>query len=428
MCLSFIQQWAFAFFFSFSAAFSPFSTPCKGGVCICVCVFVCAYSRMVLMLLRRWAQIPTRHIFRRPLNTPQGTGMWDVACCAPRRAFLIRFQETPNEACYKFFVDDVAFLPAGHTGTLRFDLDNCFQSPLAEKILHGLPMVEEVTIGPQFVTVRRVDDADADAAARYFAQKMGSRMDTPKEAAERSAALQQRVEDAMLEGDADGVQPTPTLSSSSSSTDRGEQGVTKSHGESSIHWEDAEQPNRDKLSEKEAEEETGTGEHVDEATLRDLLLSTHWSELKLHVSELLTDHLFSGRPHVDPDAPHPHPDTLPQEGDSEVVLILKELISTTIRPQLQLDGGDIRFVSLEGAVMYVEMLGACRRCKSSKTTLSDLIERTTRHWVPEVHEVREVEQRKPPHKNSPHRGETKSRNQGTTKTETTRTKIACGAE
>ncbi|EAN98012.1 hypothetical protein, conserved [Trypanosoma cruzi] len=426
MRLSFIRQWVFAFFFFFFEAFLPFSTACKGGVSVCVCVFVCAYIRMVWMLLHRWAQISTRHIFQRPLNVPQGTGMWDVACWMPRRAFLIRFQETPNEACYKFFVNDVAFLPAGHAGTLRFDLDNCFQSPLAEKILHGLPMVEEVTIGPHFVTVRRVDDADADAAARYFAHKMGSRTDTPKEAARRSAALQQRVVDAMLEGDADGVQPPPT--SSSSSNDHGEQGVTNSNGESSLHREDARQPKRDKLSEKETEEEIGTGEHVDEATLRDLLLSTHWSELKLHVSALLTDHLFSGRPHVDPDAPHPHPDTLPQEGDSEVVLILKELISTTIRPQLQLDGGDIRFVSLEGGVMYVEMLGACRRCKSSKTTLSDLIERTTRHWVPEVHEVREAEQRKPPHKNSPRRGETKFRNQETTKTVTTRTTVACGAE
>ncbi|ESS61759.1 hypothetical protein TCDM_10627 [Trypanosoma cruzi Dm28c] len=416
-------------FFSFAAS-SPFSTPCKGGVCVCACVFVCAYICMVWMRLHRWTQISTRHIFQRPLNVPQGTGMWDVACWVPRRAFLIRFQETPNEACYKFFVNDVAFLPAGHAGTLRFDLDNCFQSPLAEKILHGLPMVEEVTIGPHFVTVRRVDDADADAAARYFAHKMGSRTDTPKEAARRSAALQQRVVDAMLEGDADGVQPPPTSSSSSSSSsnDHGEQGVTNSNGESSLHREDARQLKRDKLSEKETEEEVGTGEHVDEATLRDLFLSTHWSELKLHVSALLTDHLFSGRPHVDPDAPHPHPDTLPQEGDSEVVLILKELISTTIRPQLQLDGGDIRFVSLEGGVMYVEMLGACRRCKSSKTTLSDLIERTTRHWVPEVHEVREAEQRKPPHKNFPRRDETKSRNQEKNETEATRTTVACGAE
>ncbi|PWU83111.1 hypothetical protein C4B63_391g16 [Trypanosoma cruzi] len=227
---------------------------------------------MVWMRLHRWTQISTRHIFQRPLNVPQGTGMWDVACWVPRRAFLIRFQETPNEACYKFFVNDVAFLPAGHAGTLRFDLDNCFQSPLAEKILHGLPMVEEVTIGPHFVTVRRVDDADADAAARYFAHKMGSRTDTPKEAARRSAALQQRVVDAMLEG---------MLTEFNHhrhhhhhhhhhQTITENRGVTNSNGESSLHREDARQLKRDKTI---GEGNRGGGRHWrarDEATLRDL--------------------------------------------------------------------------------------------------------------------------------------------------------------
>ena len=40
--------------------------------------------------------------------------------------------------------------------------------------------------------------------------------------------------------------------------------------------------------------------------------------------------------------------------------------------------------------MRVELLGACRACKSSKTTLVDLIERTTRHWIPEVTAVKDV--------------------------------------
>ncbi|CAD2217815.1 hypothetical protein AGDE_01529 [Angomonas deanei] len=73
--------------------------------------------------------------------------------------------------------------------------------------------------------------------------------------------------------------------------------------------------------------------------------------------------------------------------------MIKELIHTTIRPQLQDDGGDIRFCRFvaDGGVMEVEMLGACRTCKSSKTTLVDLIERTTRHWIPEVKEVKQVE-------------------------------------
>ncbi|RNF16830.1 uncharacterized protein Tco025E_05027 [Trypanosoma conorhini] len=352
---------------------------------------------MALLLSRRWAQVSTRHILRRPLPGEQQAGMWGTAYRVVRRTFLVRFQETPNEACYKFFVDDVVFLPADRAGTLSFDLENCYQSPLAEHILQSLPMVEEVTVGPQFVTVRRVDDADAEAAARYFARKMGIRAEPPKEAARRSAALQQRVMDAMLEGSTDAAPPSSSLAPLG---DHGEAGVRGRSDGAAGGNEGCDKPREESLPGKEAAEEVGPGEHVNEAMLRDLLRLSHWSELKLHVSALLTDHLFSGRPHVDPAAPHPHPDTLPREGDSELVLMLKELISTTIRPQLQLDGGDIRFVRLDGAVMYVEMLGACRKCKSSKTTLRDLIERTTRHWVPEVSEVREVEQRRPPHQRS----------------------------
>lgn len=276
----------------------------------------------------------------------------------------MRFCETPNDACYKFFVDDVVFLPGEHVSTLCFDLDNCFQSPLADHILRSLPMVAEVTIGQHFVTVRRVDDDDAGAAAREFARKVGVGAAPPEKAARRSAALQRCVTDAMREDESDGPR--------------------------------AEDRREEEQESGELREESVADERLDEAALRDLLLATSWSELKLHVSAVITDHLFSGRPHVDPDAPHPHPDTLPQEGDSELVLILKELIATTIRPQLQADGGDIRFVSLNGGTMYVELFGACRDCKSSKTTLRDLIERTTRHWAPEVREVREVMRNGPP--------------------------------
>ncbi|RNF00581.1 hypothetical protein TraAM80_07485 [Trypanosoma rangeli] len=105
----------------------------------CACVF--ARRRMPLMLSRRWAQVSTRHIFGRPLPGLQETGMWNLAYHVPRRTFLVRFHETPNEACYKFFIDDVDFLPADNTGTLCFDLENCFQSPLAELILQSLPIV-----------------------------------------------------------------------------------------------------------------------------------------------------------------------------------------------------------------------------------------------------------------------------------------------
>jgi Fe-S cluster biogenesis protein NfuA len=117
-----------------------------------------------------------------------------------------------------------------------------------------------------------------------------------------------------------------------------------------------------------------------------------WKGVPFAVCAAILDHAASGRPAVDPSAPHPHQDTVVAEGDSEVVQALKEVIAETIRPQLQADGGDIRFVQFEpeSGALRIEMLGACKTCRSSPTTLRILIERTVKHWIPEVKEVVEV--------------------------------------
>lgn len=117
-----------------------------------------------------------------------------------------------------------------------------------------------------------------------------------------------------------------------------------------------------------------------------------WSELSLAVVANITNHLFSNRSHVALDAPHPHQDTLPADTDSEVVASIKELIATIIRPQLQEDGGDVRFLDYDSdrRELRVEFLGTCRQCKNAATTLHDLLERTVRHWIPEVQSVVEI--------------------------------------
>ncbi|KAG5495015.1 hypothetical protein JKF63_02067 [Porcisia hertigi] len=304
-----------------------------------------------------------------------------ISCCcrAPQRSVFVRFQPTPNDTCYKFYVDGIDFLPP-ETHTMMFDSSNSYLSPLAHTLLEALPMVEEVTVGRSFVTVKRVEVADTEAAARYFAMKFRgahqSNVIDEAAAATRSQALQQHASDVLKEeGDTDSEAVAPLrgcnttsipLSSSSSdeSFDMGGFSVSSSLQDGQL----------------------------DEAVLQDMISSSDWSELKFHVSALLTDHISSGNSHVDPTAPNPHADTVPEEGDSEVVLMIKELVGTTIRPQLQEDGGDLRFVSFDPVVgdLHVELLGACRTCKSSKSTLVDMIERTTRHWIPEVKAVKDV--------------------------------------
>jgi Fe-S cluster biogenesis protein NfuA len=58
-----------------------------------------------------------------------------------------------------------------------------------------------------------------------------------------------------------------------------------------------------------------------------------------------------------------------------------------IRPNIQMDGGDIEFVKLEEGVVYVRLEGACVGCPSSFFTLKHGVEEALKEQVPDVHEV-----------------------------------------
>lgn len=59
-----------------------------------------------------------------------------------------------------------------------------------------------------------------------------------------------------------------------------------------------------------------------------------------------------------------------------------------IRPQLQADGGDVEFVSLEDdGTVKVRLLGHCAGCPMSQQTVKFGIERALKTHIPEVKEV-----------------------------------------
>lgn len=78
------------------------------------------------------------------------------------------------------------------------------------------------------------------------------------------------------------------------------------------------------------------------------------------------------------------------EEDDEIVIQIKELLETRVRPAVAQDGGDIVFHSFEDGVVYLHMQGSCSGCPSSTATLKMGIENMLRHYVPEVLEVRPV--------------------------------------
>jgi Fe-S cluster biogenesis protein NfuA len=65
---------------------------------------------------------------------------------------------------------------------------------------------------------------------------------------------------------------------------------------------------------------------------------------------------------------------------------IKQVISE-IRPRLQMDGGDIEFVALEGDEVQVRLRGACAGCPSAAYTLAAVVERIIKERVPGVARV-----------------------------------------
>lgn len=63
-----------------------------------------------------------------------------------------------------------------------------------------------------------------------------------------------------------------------------------------------------------------------------------------------------------------------------------------LRPYLNSEGGDIQFIDFEDGIVYVRMLGACVGCGSLDYTLKEGIEALLVEYVPDVIEVRNVEE------------------------------------
>lgn len=82
-------------------------------------------------------------------------------------------------------------------------------------------------------------------------------------------------------------------------------------------------------------------------------------------------------------------DTTILEDDDEVVAMIKELIEARIRPAVQEDGGDIRYVDFaeDTGIVTVQLAGSCVGCPSSSVTLKQGVENMLMHYIPEVTSV-----------------------------------------
>lgn len=72
--------------------------------------------------------------------------------------------------------------------------------------------------------------------------------------------------------------------------------------------------------------------------------------------------------------------------DGQIIKKIEEVIQE-LRPNIQMDGGDIEFVSFNNGIVALRLLGACVNCPMSLYTLKLGIEERLKESVSEVQEV-----------------------------------------
>ncbi len=114
---------------------------------------------------------------------------------------------------------------------------------------------------------------------------------------------------------------------------------------------------------------------------------TDWKEIKTEIMAAIVDFFVSGKDIFNPETSK---EADSGEGDSDIVKQIKELIEIKVRPAVAMDGGDIIYRDFKDGVVSLELKGACSGCPSSTITLKNGIESMLKHYIPEVEEVRQI--------------------------------------
>ena len=113
-----------------------------------------------------------------------------------------------------------------------------------------------------------------------------------------------------------------------------------------------------------------------------------WQVLKPSVLGAIADHYESGAPIIDK-IENTEKDSAVTK-DSDIVVQIKELLDTKVRPAVAQDVGDITFSDYKDGIVFLQMKGACSGCPSSTATLKAGIENMLKHYLPEVQGVEPV--------------------------------------
>lgn len=109
--------------------------------------------------------------------------------------------------------------------------------------------------------------------------------------------------------------------------------------------------------------------------------SVEWDAIEDQIKKIILDYA----PNHDPNF-HVEETKKPREvSDNPDIEKINEILDRTIRPALQMDGGDLQILSLEGNTLIVNYQGACGSCPSSTAGTLRAIESILRdEYNPEI--------------------------------------------
>ncbi|NOT42177.1 MAG: NifU family protein [Alphaproteobacteria bacterium] len=117
-----------------------------------------------------------------------------------------------------------------------------------------------------------------------------------------------------------------------------------------------------------------------------------WLQLKPIILGAIMEHFTQGLPVIEGEAASGAQREEYDPADEEIVVQIKELLETRVRPAVAQDGGDIVFRGFESksGTVFLNLRGSCAGCPSSTATLKNGIENMLRHYIPEVNAVEAV--------------------------------------
>jgi len=118
------------------------------------------------------------------------------------------------------------------------------------------------------------------------------------------------------------------------------------------------------------------------------LADSMWAELIPIIRTFLKEYITADDPIISAQMQEANAPAENEEVDeNEVIAKIKDILAQSIKPVVEMDGGNIEFKSFEDGIVTVALKGSCSGCPSSTITLKAGIENLLKRMVPDVKEV-----------------------------------------